>query len=189
MNYYIAYEANNPINMVFYNPISIDTNTLKIRLLDDITLNPQKDYEFIFNLDGANLALVGKPIEIKGSEATILIKESRIELRRYPRIAVPNNLVMVQIDNFKGVLKDISLGGCRVALNSPILSSLLNKGYEKVARFILPDNYQVEIPVQIVWASKGKRQISCAFKERNIQVLELYKKIINLIKNSLEKID
>ncbi len=187
MNCYIAYEVNNPINMIFYKPLSLDTNILKIRLLDNIQLKLNQEYEFIFNLNGINLALIGKPIQVEGNNATILIRESRIELRRYPRITVPENLVKVQIDKFKGILKDISLGGCRIVLNGPIISRLLNQGYEKIAKFILPDDYQVELPVQIVWISKEKRQISCAFKERNGKVLELYKRIINLIINSVEK--
>ena len=98
----------------FYKPVKVSTNLLKALLLEEKTLNPNSRYQFYFNFDGINFSFIGKPIEIKDKEITLMIEESHIELRRYPRLKIPYPDIIVKVGSLKGHLKDISLGGCRI---------------------------------------------------------------------------
>ncbi len=187
MDFYIAYEVDNPLNMFFYKPVGISTNLLKVHLLDDKNIDLQKDYQFYFNLDGINFAFVGRPVKREGDrELLVLIKDSRIELRRYPRLKIPFDDLIVEIDGLKGVLRDVSLGGCRLELGKPIPSNFLLGGAEKVLTFHIPNEKIHRLKCKVVNVQDRTRNISCAFSQKDDKVIKLYRAITEYIRRKLE---
>ena len=186
MDFFIAYEVNNPINYFFYKPIKLETNFFKISLDENAKkrLNPNKLYQFYFNLMGTNFVLIGKPYKVEDKEAVIFIKDGHIELRRYPRIDVEAIKIPVNLELLSGYLKDISLGGCKIAFEKPVSYSYLRSGYKYKLLINLNKNKTLEIPIKIVGFSGNKKYISCAFAEKNKKVLELYQEVLKKLKEA-----
>jgi len=189
MDFYIAYEVDNPLNTFFYKPIEVSTNLLKALLLEEKKLNPYKRYKFYFNLDGVNFSFIGKPVEIKDKEITLMIEESHIELRKYPRLKIPYPDIVVKIETLKGHLKDISLGGCRVQLEKPISPYFLEKGFQKIVEIELPNGKTFKVKAKIVNVMFTTKQISCAFSEKSENVIKLYREVIDYLRKKLEEWD
>ena len=174
----------NSANNFFYKPISLKTNLLRLKILDAVCLKLNKRYIFYLNIDGVNFALIGRPLKRLGdNEWLFLIEDSRIELRRYPRLNTEHLGIKVQVDNLFGKLADISLGGCRVVFDNPI-SGLID--HTNVSRkrltFYPPDTPPISVWARVVAVNPPKRSISFAFLGPQETVLKLYQHITELLK-------
>ncbi|NPB05425.1 MAG: PilZ domain-containing protein [Aquificae bacterium] len=186
MELYIAHEVDNPLEMFFYTPVSMSTNLLKVRLLEGKKVDLEKDYTFYYNRDGINFSFVGRPIKKVGEDTLlVLIKDSRIELRRYPRVKVPFDEIVVEVDGLKGFLRDISLGGCRLQFLKPIPSDFLDRGLVKRVRFFLPDGQTFEVKAKVVNIMRESRSVSCAFVMKDETVVKLYKAVTLYLRRRL----
>jgi len=186
MDFFIAYEVNNPINHFFYKPIKLETNFFKISLDENAKkrLNPNRFYQFYFNLMGTNFVLIGKPYKVEDKEALIFVKDSHIELRRFPRIDVEQVKIPVNLELLTGYLKDISLGGCKIAFEKPVPYSYLHSGYKNKLLVNLNKDKTFEIPIKIVGFSENRKYISCAFTEKDKKILEFYQEVLKKLKEA-----
>ena len=182
--FHIAHEVENPAHIFFYKPITIGINTLKAKILDEHPIDFEKYYQFYLNLDGINFSFIGKPLEKNSqNEITFLIKESRIELRRYPRLKTERLNIPVEIQHLSGRLVDISLGGCRIRFDGPIPASLFSSGSRVPITVKPPGGKPVNVWGYIVNVNPGERSISVAFAGRDEKVLKLYSRISEMLKN------
>ena len=184
VEFHIAHELDNSANNFFYKPVSLKTNLLRVKILDAVCLKSDRRYIFYLNIDGVNFALIGRPLRrLSDNEWLFLIEDSRIELRRYPRLNTEHLDIKVQVDNLIGKLADISLGGCRVVFNNPI-SGLIDHqtASRKRLTFYLPDYSHVDVWARVVAVNPPKRSISFAFLGPHERVLKLYQYITDLLK-------
>jgi len=183
LDFFIGYEVENPHHVFFYKPVKITTNLLTVELLEDFPLDPEKEYQFYFTLDGTNFALIGKPIKfLDNNKAVFLIKESNIELRRYPRIYLKDQEVKVKIGYLVGWLKDISLGGCRVAFDKPLPRSFYANSAAKTLEFLLPNGERIKVKGNIVNLLNDFKEASFVFDSKDPAVIKLYKEITEYLK-------
>jgi len=183
---YIAYKKDDPTEMFFYRLMDLGINTLEVQLLDTIQ-DKESEYLFIVPSDGINLFLVGKLLKYdeRTKSALFLIKESNLELRKYPRVKLPPNLVKIELDDHTGYILDISLGGLKVQLKKNITGELLNSlkhSHSIRANVILPNGKIYQTALQLVSFDVFKRQLSFKFYQTNNITTQMYKEIIELLK-------
>jgi hypothetical protein len=183
LDFFIGYEVGNPHHSFFYKPLKITTNLLTVELLEDFDFNPDKEYQFHFTLDGTTFALIGKPMKILDrNRATFFIKESSIELRRYPRIYLNDRDIKVRIGYLLGYLKDISLGGCRIAFDEPLPRSFYTSHVNKTLEFLIPGKDRIKVSGNIVHLMNDFKEAAFVFNSKNPFVIKLYKEITEYLK-------
>jgi len=183
LDFYIAHEYENPTNIFFYKPIKVSTNLLKAKILYGYKIDFEKLYQFYLNLEGLNFSFIGKPIrESSPQEILFLIKESRIELRKYPRIKTEMLGIKVSSDGLQGKLMDISLGGCRVVFETPIPTFFYKSSPQKILTIESPEGEPIKISAYIVNVNLQQNSISFAFLKKDEKVLKLYTKIGEYLK-------
>jgi hypothetical protein len=185
---FIAYKKDDPSEMFFYRLLDMEVNTLEVQLLDPIK-DKESDYIFIVPFNGIKLSLVGKLLQYdeKTKSALFLIKESDLELRKYPRIKLPPKLVKVEIDSYKGYLVNISFGGIKVQLEKNITGELLNYlqiHYPIKAKIYLPTGKVYTVYLQLVSFNVFKSWLSFKFVKSNSETIQLYKDIVAYLKNN-----
>jgi hypothetical protein len=186
--FYIAHEYENPTHLFFYRPIRLTTNLLKAKILNDYKIDFDKTYQFYLNLGGLNFSFIGKPIRRDApDEIVFLIQESRIELRKYPRLKTENLGIKVTVENLKGYLVDISLGGCKVKFENPIPEKFYMSSSYKILEIETPDGKVVKIPAYAVNVNTCLNTVSFAFLRKDEKVVKLYTKIGEYIKRLKEK--
>jgi len=182
--FHIAHELDNPTHIFFYKPIQIGVNTLKVRILDKYNIDFNKSYQFYLNMGGANFSFFAKPLK-KNSEDEVefLIQESRIELRKYPRLKTDSLNIKVFVRTLEGTLADISLGGCKVKFNGKIPASFFEKGAKATLSVEIPsESKQVDLSGFIVNVNPKDNAVSFAFEKQDNKVLSVYKTISDLLK-------
>ena len=190
LEFYIAHEYENPTNLFFYRPIKVTTNLLKVKILDDYQINFDKLYQFYLNLEGLNFTLLGKPIRKTSSqEVLFLIKESRIELRKYPRIKTESLAIKVFTGGLQGKLMDFSLGGCRIRFETPIPPLFYKSSSQKTLTIETPEGEPVKITAYIVNVNPKQNSISFSFPKRDAKILKLYTKISEYLKRRKKEIE
>jgi hypothetical protein len=183
LDFYIGYEVDNPHHSFFYKPLKITPNLLTVELLEDYKFDPSKEYQFYFTLDGTNFSLIGKPVKIiDRNKAVFLIKDSSIELRRYPRIYLKDKDIKVRIGYLVGYLKDISLGGCRVAFDEPLPRSFYTSHVGKTLEFIIPGKDKIRVEGNIVHLMNDSKEAAFVFNSKNPFVVKLYKEVTDYLK-------
>jgi len=182
-DFYIGYEIDNPHHSFFYKPIKMTPNLLTIELLEDFEFNPDKEYQFHFTLDGTNFALIGKPVKIiDKNKAEFLIRDSNIELRRYPRVYLKDeDDVKVRIGYRVGKLKDISLGGCRIAFDEPLTRFFYANSAAKTLEFIIPGREKIKVEGNLVHLRNDAKEAAFVFQPTNPNVVKLYKEITDYL--------
>jgi hypothetical protein len=185
---FIAYKKDDPSEMFFYRLLNMEVNTLEVQLLDPIK-DKESDYIFIVPFNGIKLSLVGKLLQYdeKTKSALFLIKESDLELRKYPRIKLPSKLVKIEIDSYKGYLVNISFGGIKVQLEKNITGELLNylqTHYPIKAKIYLPTGKVYTVYLQLVSFDVFKSWLSFKFVKSNSKTMQLYKDIVTYLKNN-----
>lgn len=188
LEFYIAHEYENPTNIFFYRPIKVTTNLLKAKILDDYKINFEKLYQFYLNLDGVNFTLLGKPIfEIFPQKFLFLIKETKIELRKYPRLKTERLGIKVSADDLQGKLIDISLGGCKVGFETTIPTDFYKNSPQKILTIELPEGKPIKISAYIVTVNLQQNTVSFKFLQKSEKILKLYAKISEYIKMEQKK--
>lgn len=185
LEFHIAHEADNPTHIFFYKPITVETNTLRVKILDDYKIDFNKLYQFYLNVGGANFSFLAKPLEQKADNVyTFLIKDSWIELRKYPRLKTDSLDIDVSVKGMKGKLADISLGGCKVKFRHPIPRSLFSPPHNRVLVSIyLPGEKEpVNIWAEVVKVDSAEKSVSCEFTHKDERILKLYRRITDLLK-------
>ena len=184
LEFYIAHEKENPLKTFYYQPLKITTNTIIARILDNFEVDFNKEYKFYFTLDAINFAFVAQPIKReRENEVTFLVKESRIELRRYPRIKVEDPAVKVKVGHLEGYLADISLGGCKVNFENEIPATFYKTNPVKVLTFFIPNTKPITLSARIVNVQLGENAISFAFNAKDERVLKLYNSVISYLRS------
>jgi len=183
LEFYIAHEHENPTNLFFYRPVKVTTNLLKAKILDDYKINFDKLYQFYLNLEGLNFSFLGQPIrQSSPDEIIFLIRDSRIELRKYPRLKTENLNIKVSSEGLTGKLLDISLGGCRVGFDIPIPSAFYKSSSRKVLTVEPPEGKPVKVTAYIVNVNPAHNSVSFAFARNDEKVLKLYTEVSQLLK-------
>jgi hypothetical protein len=186
--FYIAHEHDNPTHLFFYRPLRLTTNLLKAKILNNYKIEFDKYYQFYLKLGGLNFSFVGKPIRKEApDEVVFLIKESRIELRKYPRLKTENLGIRVTAEGLKGYLVDISLGGCKVRFDEPIPEKFYMSSSYKILEIEPPDGKVVKIPAYVVNVNTCLNTASFAFTRKDEKVVKLYTKIGEYIKRLKEQ--
>ncbi len=188
MNFFIGYEADNPVNNFYYIPLSVDVNKVKVQLLENTKVDPNKLYQLYFSLDGVNFNFLAKPIKFLPERKVIFfILDSKIELRKYPRIPVNKDIpVKVWVDALEAKLLDISLGGCRVKILKPIdLNNYTKSGSIRNLYFQFFDRQKEEIYkilAKVVNVDTQKREMAFVYIPYQDAIGIVYKRILNLLK-------
>lgn len=183
MEFYIGHEKGNPLKAFYYRPVKVTTNTLIAKILGEFKVDFSKEYQFYFTLDGINFSFIGKPVRSeRKNEVTFLVKESRIELRRYPRIRVEDPNIVVVSSTLTGYLIDISLGGCKVKFEGEITPSYYKSNPIKRLTFEIPNYRPISFPARIVNVQLNENSVSYAFNSKDEKVLKLYNAVINYLR-------
>ena len=185
VEFHIAHEVDNSINSFFYKPLDLKTNLLTVRVLNGEELNSNKKYVFYLSIDGVNFALIGKPLKrLNENDWLFLIEESKIELRRYPRLNTEILDIKVCVNQLLGKLLDISLGGCKIGFDFSLKDEILPKNVlgKKWLHFYLPDNTVTKVLARTVYLNLSKNTMAFAFLDSHDKVLKLYLKIWNFLK-------
>ena len=187
--FYIGHEYQNPLKIFYYKPLRITSNTLRAEILNNIKISFDKEYSFYFSVDGINFSFVGKPLEQNSErDFTFLIKESRIELRRYPRIDVDDPNIRVRVNDLEGYIKDISLGGCKVQFLNNLPPHFYKQHQNTMLTIELPDAKPVTIPAKLVNVNPSLNTASFAFASRDVRVIKLYNNVINYLRQKMEEV-
>ncbi len=184
LDFYIGYEVGKPHRIFLYKPVKISTNLLTIELVEPFPLERDKEYQFYFRLGKNNFSLTGIPIKVEKNRAVLLIRDSSIELRRYPRVYLTTPDVKVKVNNLAGYLKDISLGGCRVHFKKPIPRAFYMLDLEKVLEITVPGYEPIKVKGRVVNISDSHMEASFVFKEKSPEVVRLHKLITEYIEKS-----
>jgi len=189
LEFHIAHEAGNPTHIFFYKPVDVQTNILKVKILDDYQIDFNKMYQFYLNIGGTNFSFLAQPLKKEGDVYTFLIKESWIELRRYPRIKTSDLGIEVKVKDFRGILEDFSLGGCRVKFRHPITRSAFEGHRRKVILSIkLPGEEEpYHLWADVVSVEPAERRIACEFVNKDERILKLYSKISKMLNERAKK--
>jgi hypothetical protein len=188
MNFFIGYEADNPVNNFYYIPLSVDVNKVKVQLLENTKVDPNKLYQLYFSLDGVNFNFLAKPIKFLAENKVIFfILDSKIELRKYPRIPVNKDIpVKVWVDALEAKLLDISLGGCRVKILKPIdLNNYTKSGSIRNLYFQFFDRQKEEIYkilAKVVNVDTQKKEMAFVYIPYQDAIGIVYKRVLNLLK-------
>ncbi len=180
----------NPTHIFFYKPINIGVNTLKVKILDNFDIDFDKSYQLYLNMGGSNFSFITKPLKkSSNNEVELLVQESRIELRKYPRLKTEHLNVKVFVRTLEGILADISLGGCKLKFNSPIPSSFFEKGAKAKLSMAIPGiENLVDLSAYIVNVNPKEHAVSFAFETKDNKVLTTYKTISDLLKGKGKEI-
>jgi hypothetical protein len=181
LDFFIGFEKDNPSRLFFYKPIKLSTNLLTIELLDNYNLQADKEYQFYFNIDGTNFAFLGKPIKIERNKAIFLIKDSAIELRRYPRVTVKEKSIKVKVDYFLGWLIDISLGGCRIGFDTPLPRAFYSYNPIKTLKFFIPPSKEIKIRAKLINILNDYKEAAFVFDSDSSLRVKLYNEIIKYL--------
>jgi hypothetical protein len=188
MNFFIGYEADNPVNNFYYIPLSVDVNKVKVQLLENTKVVPNKLYQLYFSLDGVNFSLLAKPIEfLPDNKVVFFILDSKIELRKHPRIPINKEIPLkVWVDALEAKLVDISLGGCRVKILKPIdLNNYAKSGRIRNLYFQFLDREKEEIYkilAKVVNVNTEKKEMAFVYIPYQDSIGIVYKRILNLLK-------
>ncbi|MEO2153365.1 MAG: PilZ domain-containing protein [Aquificota bacterium] len=188
MNFFIGYEADNPVNNFYYIPLSVDVNKVKVQLLENTKVDPNKLYQLYFSLDGVNFNFLAKPIKfLPENKVIFFILDSKIELRKYPRIPVNKDIpVKVWVDALEAKLLDISLGGCRVKILKPIdLNNYTKSGSIRNLYFQFFDRQKEEIYkilAKVVNVDTQKKEMAFVYIPYQDAIGIVYKRVLNLLK-------
>jgi ribosomal protein S17 len=187
LEYYIAYDVENPANIFFYRPIEIDRNTLKIKILDGYVPDRNKLYKLHWSLDGVNFSLIGKVIELKDCNVIFVIKESKIDLRRYPRINTEHLNIKVKTNNIEAKLVDISIRGCKIKIEKGSIAEYTQRSARKILQFIFPEGDTYTLEAYVVNANPALKTVSFTFPRNNNVALKVYSKILDRLKGKNNK--
>jgi c-di-GMP-binding flagellar brake protein YcgR len=119
---------------------------------------------------------------LSDNEVVFLIKDSKIELRKYPRLDTSGLIIKVNTNGLTGLLKDISLGGCKVHFPNGFTPDYYNSSILKELFFILPDGEKIKVRGKIVNVDGAHKNISYSFTAGDGNVFRVYKKITKLLK-------
>ena len=180
----------NPTHIFFYKPINIGVNTLKVKLLDKFDISFDKRYQLYLNMGGANFSFITKPLrKSSNNEVELLVQDSRIELRKYPRLKTDHLNIKVFVRTLEGILADISLGGCKVKFDKPIPSTFFEKGAKAKLSMAIPGTDDlVDLSAYIVNVNPKDYAVSFAFETKDNKVLTTYKTISDMLKGKGKEI-
>ena len=182
--YFIAYEHNNPANLFFYKPLKIETNFIKAKILDKGQINLEREYHLYLNIGGVNFSFLVQPLKKDNDEVVFLVKDSKIELRKYPRLKTEGLNISVSSDGIEGKLDDISLGGCRIKVEEGLVELFVKKNALKTLSITLPNGKNFKVKAYVVNVHPQKKFISFSFPQKNSEVLRLYTSIVELLRRS-----
>ncbi len=182
--FHVGYEKGNPIENFIYVPLKVSPNLMTVKVMENHPLEMNKWYELFFYIDGSNFALEVLPLADLGKgKYLLLVTETRIELRRHPRLNIDRYVtIKVWVDQQEGILKDISLGGCRVFFKNPILPNFYKKNLKKRLIFEVEDGKYTEIWGYVVAVNLKDSWVSFKFNDNYEKIYNLYMKITELIK-------
>ncbi len=153
---------------------------MKVELIDNYPLDKEKNYQFYLNVDGLNFAVIGKLLKKDKNTYSFLIKESKIEQRRYPRIPTQDLKIKVYSSLGEGILADISLGGCKVKFEKPKSQPVKNQ--EILMTFYLPTGVTYKILAKVVDYNPSMGTVSFSFPKKDWKIFKLFSEIGLLIR-------
>jgi len=212
----VAYEKGNPFEVFMYRLVDFGVNTFETQILDN--RKPGKT-RYVFTLHHDNLVNVMERIRLlngKVAEAIqkggknayyhfivepleydkftrsglFLIRESHIELRRYPRIYLKQPLIEAEFEGLTGFVKNISIGGARIKLSKnltgEIIEDLVKKGKFPGNFKLVGLNKSYELKLKPVAFDIFKSEISVKFEDTSLENVKFYKDIQKILKTKEE---
>jgi hypothetical protein len=180
--YFIAHEYENPAYIFFYKPILIEPNIVKAQILSEHNIDFDKTYQLYLNLGGINFTLLVKPLKKVNNEVIFVVKDSKIELRKYPRLKTDSLNIEVSSDNISGKLLDISLGGCKIRVDGGLIEPYTRQSARKILKFHFPDGKTYSLTATVVNANPANRTIAFSFPKRSENIVKVYSLIVDMLK-------
>jgi len=152
--------------------------------LDKCHLDLSSEYYLYLNIGGVNFSLLVRPLLRERDEVIFFVKESKIELRKYPRLKTDKLDITVTSEGIKGKLDDISLGGCRVKVEEGSIDNFVKQNALKTLSVTLPNGKNFQVKAYVVNVQPQKKFVSFSFPQKSSEVLRLYTSIVELLRKS-----
>lgn len=208
----VAYKQENPFEVFMYRLTDFGINTFEIQILDD---NAPERTRYVFILQHENLVNVMERLKLQNSKISeaiqkggknafyhfivkplkydkytssglFLIKESHIELRKYPRIYLKEPLIETEFEGLKGFVKNLSIGGARIKLSQnltgEIIEELVKKGKVPGKFKLVGMNKLYELELKPVAFDIFRSEISVKFEDTGLKNVNFYKELQNILK-------
>jgi hypothetical protein len=163
--------------------MKMEPNKLKVQILGPYDVDFDKNYQLYFSLGGVNFVLIGKPIKRRCDIVWFAIKDSKIELRKYPRLKTESLNIKVVSEDIVAKLLDISLGGCKIKIEKSSIEKYTRSSANKILQLIFPDGQTYFLKAYVVHADSFKKTIAFAFQKRSETIIKVYALIVEMLKS------
>jgi hypothetical protein len=158
---------------------------MKVQIIEGETPSfLMEPYTLYFTLGSAIIVLDSFALEVnkQNKEVLFFIKDTHLEQRKYPRFKVQELGINVNLKNLKGVLVDISRGGCRIFFPSIRGSRFIDMEQLEKLEFTLPNGKKYQLKARMLSFNPETWEASFAFIKGQDGIPIMLKEILEMLK-------
>ncbi|GEM_PF-1441878 len=182
---FVGLKKDEPYINFLYKPIKILPDYMKVQIIEGETPSvPMEPYTLYFTLGSAIITIDGLALKIDPETQKVIffVKDTHLEQRKYPRFKVQELGINVYLRNLKGVLVDISRGGCRIFFPSIRGSRFIDMEQLDKLEFILPNGKTYKLKARMLSFNPETWEASFAFIKGQDGIPIMLKEILDMLK-------